>query len=63
MCIRDSALRDYEEFDLPCRMQTPQGQALLRVVDPYAYRDRYTCLLYTSLCCCARNIFGLWRWF
>ncbi|HHW76480.1 MAG TPA: hypothetical protein GX399_05515 [Xanthomonadaceae bacterium] len=36
------ALRDYVEFDLPCRMQTPQGQALLRVVDPYAYRDRYT---------------------
>ena len=36
------ALRDYVEFDLPCRMQTPQGKALLRVVDPYAYRDRYT---------------------
>jgi PhoPQ-activated pathogenicity-related protein len=36
------ALRDYVEFDLPCRLQTPQGQALLRVVDPYAYRDRYT---------------------
>lgn len=36
------ALNDYVEFDLPCRMQTPEGQALLRVVDPYAYRDRYT---------------------
>ncbi len=36
------ALKDYVEFDLPCRMQTPQGQELLRVVDPYAYRDRYT---------------------
>ena len=36
------ALRDYVEFDLPCRMQTPQGQDLLRVVDPYAYRERYT---------------------
>ncbi|MBL8259538.1 MAG: hypothetical protein JNM60_07005 [Candidatus Competibacteraceae bacterium] len=35
------ALRDYVEFDLPCRMQTPQGQELLRVVDPYSYRDRY----------------------
>ncbi len=36
------ALNDYVAFDLPCRMQTPQGQALLQVVDPYAYRDRYT---------------------
>jgi PhoPQ-activated pathogenicity-related protein len=36
------ALKDYVEFDLPCRMQTPQGQELLRIVDPYAYRDRYT---------------------
>ena len=36
------ALKDYVEFDLPCRVQTPQGQALLQVVDPYAYRDRYT---------------------
>ena len=36
------ALRDYVEFDLPCRLQTAQGQELLRVVDPYAYRDRYT---------------------
>ena len=36
------ALKDYVEFDLPCRLQTPQGQDLLRVVDPYAYRDRYT---------------------
>ena len=36
------ALRDYVEFNLPCRFQTPRGQELLRVVDPYAYRDRYT---------------------
>ncbi|MEZ5580533.1 MAG: PhoPQ-activated protein PqaA family protein [Candidatus Competibacteraceae bacterium] len=36
------ALKDYVEFDLPCRVQTPEGQALLQVVDPYAYRDRYT---------------------
>ena len=36
------ALKDYVEFDLPCRMQTTEGQALLQVVDPYAYRDRYT---------------------
>jgi len=36
------ALNDYVAFDLPCRMQTPQGKALLQVVDPYSYRDRYT---------------------
>ncbi|HRD67056.1 MAG TPA: PhoPQ-activated protein PqaA family protein [Candidatus Competibacter sp.] len=36
------ALRDYVEFDLPCRLQTSQGQELLQIVDPYAYRDRYT---------------------
>ena len=36
------ALSDYVAFDLPCRLQTPQGQALLQVVDPYAYRERYT---------------------
>ena len=36
------ALKDYVEFNLPCRVQTPAGKALLQVVDPYAYRDRYT---------------------
>ena len=36
------ALDDYVEFDLPCRVQTPEGKAMLRVVDPYTYRDRYT---------------------
>lgn len=36
------ALTDYVAFDLPCRMQTPEGKALLQVVDPYSYRDRYT---------------------
>ncbi len=36
------ALKDYAAFDLPCRVQTPEGRALLQVVDPYAYRDRYT---------------------
>ncbi|MDZ7620884.1 MAG: PhoPQ-activated protein PqaA family protein [Candidatus Competibacteraceae bacterium] len=35
------AVEDYVEFDLPCRMQTPQGRAVLQVVDPFAYRDRY----------------------
>ncbi|WP_051497279.1 PhoPQ-activated pathogenicity-related family protein, partial [Candidatus Contendibacter odensensis] len=38
------ALKDYVEFDLPCRVQTPQGKALLQVVDPYSYRNRYTTL-------------------
>jgi PhoPQ-activated pathogenicity-related protein len=36
------ALKDYVEFDLPCRMQTPEGRALLRIIDPYQYRLRYT---------------------
>lgn len=36
------AVGDYVAFDLPCRVQTPQGKALLQVIDPYAYRDRYT---------------------
>ncbi len=36
------ALADYVAFDLPCQVQTPQGRALLQVIDPYAYRDRYT---------------------
>jgi len=36
------AIRDYVEFDLPCRMQTPEGQSLLEIVDPYDYRDRFT---------------------
>lgn len=36
------ALDDYVAFNLPCRLQTPQGKKLLQVVDPYAYRDRYT---------------------
>ena len=35
------AVEDYVEFDLPCRMQTPEGRAVLQVVDPFAYRDRY----------------------
>ena len=35
------AVEDYVEFDLPCRMQSPEGREVLRVVDPFAYRDRY----------------------
>ena len=33
---------DYAAFDLPCRSQTPAGQAMLALVDPYAYRQRLT---------------------
>ncbi|MEN8176777.1 MAG: PhoPQ-activated protein PqaA family protein [Pseudomonadota bacterium] len=36
------ALEDYVEFDIPCRLQEPDGQELLEIVDPYDYRDRYT---------------------
>ena len=36
------AIEDYVEFDLPCRVRTARGQKLLRIIDPYAYRDRYT---------------------
>jgi PhoPQ-activated pathogenicity-related protein len=36
------AIDDYVEFDLPCRMRTARGRELLRIIDPYEYRDRYT---------------------
>jgi PhoPQ-activated pathogenicity-related protein len=36
------AIDAYLEFDLPCRVNSPAGRALLRIVDPYYYRDRYT---------------------
>ena len=36
------AVRDYVAFEIPCRVATPQGQELLRIVDPYEYRDRYS---------------------
>lgn len=36
------AISDYVEFDLPCRAESPEALALLQVVDPYSYRDRYT---------------------
>ena len=36
------ALSEYVEFDLPCRLQSAAGKALLDTIDPYAYRDRYT---------------------
>ncbi len=36
------AIRDYVDFDLPCRSKTPAGQAMLEIIDPYEYRDRLT---------------------
>ncbi|MFZ2170062.1 MAG: PhoPQ-activated protein PqaA family protein [Methylococcaceae bacterium] len=36
------AIADYVAFDLPNRIATPEGQALLSIVDPYAYRERFT---------------------
>ncbi len=36
------ALQDYVAFDLPDRFDSPGGQALLEIVDPYEYRDRLT---------------------
>jgi PhoPQ-activated pathogenicity-related protein len=36
------AIGDYAAFDLPCRMQSARGKALLDIIDPYAYRDRFT---------------------
>ena len=36
------ALEDYESFDLACRLQTPNGRELTKIIDPYHYFDRYT---------------------
>lgn len=36
------AIHDYVDLDVIRRIYTPQGQALLEIVDPYEYRDRYT---------------------
>lgn len=36
------AVQDYVDFDLPCRASSPAGQAMLEIIDPYAYRDRLT---------------------
>ena len=37
-----SAIQDYVAFDLPCRSWTPEGRAMVGIIDPYAYRDRLT---------------------
>jgi PhoPQ-activated pathogenicity-related protein len=34
------AIRDYEDLHIFERFDTPQGQDLLKIVDPYVYRDR-----------------------
>jgi len=36
------AVQDYVDFDLPCRVETPAGQELLRIVDPHEYLERFT---------------------
>ena len=37
-----NAIEDYEEMKVFQRLDTPEGQALIKFVDPYEYRDRYT---------------------
>ncbi|MHC4742910.1 MAG: PhoPQ-activated protein PqaA family protein [Planctomycetota bacterium] len=34
-------IHDYVDLDVISRIYTPQGQALLEIVDPYEYRQRY----------------------
>jgi PhoPQ-activated pathogenicity-related protein len=36
------AVQDYVDLDLPCRLETPAGRAMLELIDPYEYRDRLT---------------------
>lgn len=36
------AVQDYAAFDLPCRSNTVAGRAMLKLIDPYEYRDRLT---------------------
>jgi PhoPQ-activated pathogenicity-related protein len=36
------AIADYVEFDLFCRMDSPEAEDLLAIIDPYEYRDRFT---------------------
>jgi PhoPQ-activated pathogenicity-related protein len=35
-------IRDYSALDIPARLATERGNALLSIVDPYRYRDRLT---------------------
>lgn len=36
------AVRDYVDFDLFCRVNTPEGRDLLRIIDPFSYFSKYT---------------------
>ena len=36
------AIKDYGEMNVFERLDTPEGQALIKIVDPYEYRSRYT---------------------
>jgi PhoPQ-activated pathogenicity-related protein len=36
------AVRDYTAYDLFCRVNTPRGQELLQIVDPFSYFPKYT---------------------
>lgn len=37
-----SAIQDYVDMNIFDRLDTPQGQALIKFIDPYEYRSRYT---------------------
>lgn len=36
------AVEDYVHLDLPCRSRSAAGKAMLKLIDPYEYRDRLT---------------------
>jgi len=36
------AIEDYQDMNIFARLDTPEGQALVKFIDPYEYRDRYT---------------------
>jgi PhoPQ-activated pathogenicity-related protein len=36
------SIHDYTELNLQARMQTPEGQFLAQMIDPYTFRDRLT---------------------
>jgi PhoPQ-activated pathogenicity-related protein len=37
-----TAIADYQDKDVFSKLDTPEGQKLVGIVDPYEYRDRYT---------------------
>lgn len=39
--FHSSAIADYGEMNIFSRLDTPEGQALIKFVDPYEYRSRY----------------------